>query len=249
MESGVTDIQHDDHDLWCTLNRCKNDDDQYKLMCSECKRLVHYRCTSLPAYQIEHFMTRNYRKFVCTNCTTVPEYIADIFSSDQDTNKMKSDDIEELRATIERVTTEKEVLKESNLKLTKKVNEVRQELERKNERSKKGKIEHNKLQTDVKKMKSTLKNYQDEIITLNTTVEEQESELKEMHTWHGTSTEMVERDTLMDKLQEKFNDMERKQTDHIQKAINESFKRIEERIDKSINDKISNNNDKVEKKT
>ena len=70
-------------------------------------------------------------------------------------------------------------------------------------------------------------------MTLNTTVEEQESELKEMHTWHNNSLEMVDRETIMEELEDKFND-------HMQNAINECFKRIEEKIDQSINDKIIN---------
>ena len=48
----------------CTPTNCVQDEDKYKLECVKCKRLVHYRCTLLPKYQIQMFLISGYRKFV-----------------------------------------------------------------------------------------------------------------------------------------------------------------------------------------
>ena len=41
----------------------------------ECRRLVHYRCTVLPLYQIERFLTKGYSRFICISCVSVSEYL------------------------------------------------------------------------------------------------------------------------------------------------------------------------------
>ena len=61
----------------CSSTNCFDDEDQHKFECIRCKKLIHYRCTRLPTYQIAHFLTTNYRRYICINCTKVPEYVAD----------------------------------------------------------------------------------------------------------------------------------------------------------------------------
>ena len=58
-----------------SLTNCLLDDDEFKLQCSTCNKLVHYGCTKLPAFQISHFLTKGYRRYICKECTTVPKYI------------------------------------------------------------------------------------------------------------------------------------------------------------------------------
>ena len=41
---------------------------KFMLACSKCKRLTHYRCTKLPAYQVTLFMKKGYRLYVCSLC-------------------------------------------------------------------------------------------------------------------------------------------------------------------------------------
>ena len=68
-------------DTLCTPVICGQDNDKYKLECTECtecKRLVHYRCAQLPFYQIQLFLTKCYHKFLCLNCVEVPNYLLDI---------------------------------------------------------------------------------------------------------------------------------------------------------------------------
>ena len=62
----------------CKAGMCIEDEDKYKFECNRCKKLFHYRFTNLPTYQITHFLTTNYRRYICINCTLIPDYIADI---------------------------------------------------------------------------------------------------------------------------------------------------------------------------
>ena len=57
--------------LVCTPASCIQDNDKFKVECKECKRLVHYRCTRLPLYQLQQFLTKNYRQYICENCIVV----------------------------------------------------------------------------------------------------------------------------------------------------------------------------------
>ena len=59
--------------LLCNSSTCVGDMDEDALTCAKCKRSVHYRCTMLPAYQIQVFLAKQYIKYYCQNCVTVPD--------------------------------------------------------------------------------------------------------------------------------------------------------------------------------
>ena len=67
----------------CTSRSCSPDRDQYKLQCTKCQHLVHYKCSHLPSYEVHLFVTTGYRKFICANCVEVPQYIMDLVPSVQ----------------------------------------------------------------------------------------------------------------------------------------------------------------------
>ena len=52
----------------CSVAECKPDINKHMLKCSNCKRMTHYRCTLLPAYQLYLFTRENYRLYVCDTC-------------------------------------------------------------------------------------------------------------------------------------------------------------------------------------
>ena len=62
----------------CTNSKCEEDDDIYKLECKLCQRLVHYRCTRLPLYQLNHYTIKGFRKFICENCTQIQTHLKEI---------------------------------------------------------------------------------------------------------------------------------------------------------------------------
>ena len=52
----------------CSVAECKSDINKHMLKCSKCKRMTHYRCTLLPAYQLYLFTRETYRLYVCDTC-------------------------------------------------------------------------------------------------------------------------------------------------------------------------------------
>lgn len=65
----------------CTLTDCIDDKDQDCLVCLKCRRLVHFRCTQLPPYQIQLFLDKHkstHYKYVCPNCVTVTPKVLEL---------------------------------------------------------------------------------------------------------------------------------------------------------------------------
>ena len=66
----LTDIEIEDEENHCSETRCKDDDGIMKIKCTGCKRLLHYACTGLPAYQLQFFIKKKgNRKYTCINCS------------------------------------------------------------------------------------------------------------------------------------------------------------------------------------
>ena len=65
----------------CSLSSCRDDSDDKKFECEKCDRLVHYRCTQLPLYQIQRFLTKGFRKYICANCITIQPSLDNTFPS------------------------------------------------------------------------------------------------------------------------------------------------------------------------
>ena len=59
----------------CTINDCVVGVVQNKLQCSTSKEKVHLRCTVLPPYQLQRYLTseKSSCTFICTNYLKVPE--------------------------------------------------------------------------------------------------------------------------------------------------------------------------------
>ena len=82
--TGTADVESNDAESTqasvseVTPTTYKYDNDKYKLECAECKRLIHYGCTSLPTYQLQIFLTKGYRKFICCKCVEIPSYLHDV---------------------------------------------------------------------------------------------------------------------------------------------------------------------------
>ena len=68
-----------DMEIKCTINACIEDNEINKLQCGQCKRKVHYKCSRLPAYQLQRYLVASlgqyYSKFLCANCVNVPDSI------------------------------------------------------------------------------------------------------------------------------------------------------------------------------
>jgi len=55
----------------CTLVTCIDDEDQNRLKCRSCQRMVHYECTQLPLYQLQIFANTYNNQYVCHNCVRI----------------------------------------------------------------------------------------------------------------------------------------------------------------------------------
>ena len=58
----------------CSASKCITDDNlnsKDTLTCRKCKRVVHYGCSGLPAYQIQLCLTFKTRCFQCQNCVNI----------------------------------------------------------------------------------------------------------------------------------------------------------------------------------
>ena len=65
--------------LICITSNCIKEEDIDILSCDRCQRNVHYRCSMLPAYQIQLFqMKTRQHKFVCINCVNVDAKILEL---------------------------------------------------------------------------------------------------------------------------------------------------------------------------
>ena len=90
----------------CTDNLCMEDDNKQKLECKECKKFFHYQCTNLPAYQIAHFLTTpNYRKFICVNCTVIPDTIQKDLRNDRSNRRQLKESSSNENGTITSLKT------------------------------------------------------------------------------------------------------------------------------------------------
>ena len=65
-----SNVVNKDNELLCTDDHCINDEDEHVLKCKKCDRFIHYRCTKLPAYQVQVFLKFKSVKFMCQTCIT-----------------------------------------------------------------------------------------------------------------------------------------------------------------------------------
>ena len=97
----------------CRIDMCiTEDEDGHKFECNRCKKLFQYECTNLPTYQIAHFLTTNNRRYICVNCTVIPDYVADVIknkkaSSPVSTTMANGDVADNLMSSLKSFLTER----------------------------------------------------------------------------------------------------------------------------------------------
>ena len=221
----------------CTQNSCVNDEDEYKFQCKLCERFVHYKCTGLPLYQIYHFTIKGYKRFMCINCTHVPAYLREAIPNNDrtlQTNEM------ELQTVIHQKETEVDVLLETNRKLSKNVDELQKEIERKNSRSRRGKEGYTKLQDEAKILKNDIQNYEDKCAKLNNTITEQEIELQEIR--ENSIVEVNDENAinnLEQAMTQKLQVVEQTLKETLLAEVNKNNRHLEEKLDQLIKDNKS----------
>ena len=81
----------------CSTSACINDNSKNRLQCGDCKRLIHLRCTMLPAYQIQLYLSKRSPKYICSNCVTVQKDLVDLLKTQDVPFYVVSRDKEEIK--------------------------------------------------------------------------------------------------------------------------------------------------------
>ena len=78
----------------CTDVVCAQDQDENSLKCVKCERFVHYRCTNLPAYQIQIIIKKRNYSFQCQNCVEVSKSLLELVP----TRKVRSQQLQSAKS-------------------------------------------------------------------------------------------------------------------------------------------------------
>ena len=232
----------------CTPLACVQDDDKYKLECAECKLLVHYRCTQLPLYQIQLFLTKGYRKYICLNCVEVPTYLLDTLSElhiVETTSSSHKKTMAELTTALKQSAEENETCKLNNLALTNKHNNVCAMLAEQANSSKRKEEELNQLQLEIEEHETSMKSFEDKEAKLRTVIENQRNEMRDQR------NEMRDQRNEMRDQQEKFNEVGNPDYDTMTKLenlMNQKIENIGESIKQSLLQVINQNNKQIDGK-
>ena len=161
----------------CTPSNCPPDEDQYKLKCNNCQRLVHYKCTELPLYQLNQFLTRGYRNFICVNC--VPEHLHDIVPDNQASTSCLTNIITDLMTKLQKISTENDCYKVKNLELTENNQKLCNDIQKYEEGFQKRLKEIDELQVKNAEYDDSITSHEENEMKLKRLINRQENELKE----------------------------------------------------------------------
>ena len=161
----------------CMSSSCIQDNDQYKLECAECHHLVHYNCIRLPVFQLQLFLTKGYRKFICMNCVDIPEYLNDMFPNKHPLEQSHSKTMMELTAALNLTAEENERFKVNNLALINMCDQLRSELEKLTEESKRNVEELTQFQSDISVYENSVSLFEDNEARLKSIITSQQTEV------------------------------------------------------------------------
>ena len=171
---------------------CPDDGDEHKLECKQCKKLFHYSCAGVPVFQLSHFLTSGYRKFICKRCTVIPDYIKEIMAAHlvpeqnttsttttgvqtkfEDNNELQNESelkCKEYQDQIKKMETELSVLKNSDSALRTLLDERERELDKLQEKFheketelQREKDEKVKHQTEGRQLKGRIEGLQEDV--------------------------------------------------------------------------------------
>lgn len=213
----------------CSLDACHiEDNEKNKLQCNQCKRDVHYRCTSLPLYQISQFLKSGYRNYICITCTKIPARIQNIIPRPPQRSKDK--ETVDLESLVKSKEAEVDVLAETNRILQSKVKELTEELSKCTTKSQKEKENNAKLSADFKTMKKGILNYEKEITDLKSEINEKEKQLND-NCADNESLNVSNLTTLMSK---KFEEVEKNLKESLLDEVNKQNEKLESKINEIL---------------
>ena len=98
--SSLSSLDVSSTQFFCNDTECMtSEDDEHTLVCIKCMRLVHYKCSKLPAYQIHVINTKRNYPFYCKNCVDVPQRLLNLVPTNERTLQEK--EIERLKREVD----------------------------------------------------------------------------------------------------------------------------------------------------
>ena len=222
----------------CSPLTCTEDDDQYKLECKECRRLVHYRCTNLPLYQIERFLTKGYSRYICINCVVVPEYLKRIVTNSTVTDPSHARTMTELTDALKLTTEENEDHMVQNTALLYKQTELKADLGKQIDEALHNKEEVTKLKSEITQYETLVKSHEQNEANLKMVIVTQKSELhKQEQMFHEVGNPDYDALTKLEALvNNKLEAVGRTLKESVLKEVNENNNKLNEKLDKVMNE-------------
>ena len=217
----------------CTKTACViNDNEVDKFQCHDCKRHIHYRCSGLPVFQIQHFLyTKNYRKYVCESCTKVADHLKTVIPTPPSADPSKQ--ISSLEATIENKQLEVDTLAETNRILQATIKEMTRGRSNAERCQKKEKDELENLQAEAKIMKTTISTYEEKIASLQSVIQENEKDIAESRQNQSQSAN-GNLAALTELMAKKFEEVETNLKKSILTEVGKSNKQLEEKFNEVV---------------
>ena len=239
MESDTNVDKHPEtsETLVCLQHICAEDDDQYKLECKECRRLVHYRCTELPLYQIERFLTKGYSRFICISCVSVSEYLKDIVPNSPLPEQINVSTMTTLTNAPKLTTEKNENHKLENLALVNNQKQVISDLDDQIDATKHFKEEVTKLKSEIQQYENSLKDHEEVEANLNAIIVTQKTELREQEEkFHEVGNPDYDALTILEGLvNTKLEAVGRTLKESILKEVNENNNEFNKKLEQVVN--------------
>ena len=176
----------------CTQETCSiTDMEKHVLKCNKCNRLIHYKCTGLPLYQLQHLVSAKKRNNICISCTKITDSLKDILPSHilpSPPPKSKNDSVDtsKLEAKQKQIESLVETIKMLNATIT----DLRDKIDKNESKSikdaellnKKLKDAQQRISTqkeDMDKMRDKLKSLENTESTFKSILNSKETELRE----------------------------------------------------------------------
>ena len=200
--------------------------DEQTFQCNTCKRRVHYRCSELPPYQIYQFTTKNYRNFVCKNCTIIPEHLKNVIP--RPPSAVPSKEVSELKKKAKCTQLEVDALAETNRILQAKIRELSKKLNSIEKKYTNEKEEREKVLAGVNSLEAQLVNYEQEITLKDKLLASKESK---------DDSTSITLSTITDIMTKKFEEIEVNLRQSVLTEVNKCTKQLEKKIDEAATTK------------
>lgn len=164
----------------CKSNECNKDNNEFMLMCSKCKSLIHYGCTDLPSYQVSLFLQKGYRLFQCKDC--VGEIHSDIL------NNMKIEVKNTSISVCAEMSTQVSLISDSEIEKTEALNRQTEKLDRIADERCKLKNENNQLIRRLKDLEEEINTEQEKTRKIEEEVEKLKKKLQKQISTENIST-------------------------------------------------------------